>query len=118
MKPEVKKCLYDINASIKNITDFIGKEISFEMFRHNILLRRAIERELEIIGEAVSRIMKYEPTFELKNSRKIIDTRNWVIHAYDNVDEVIIWGIVKNHLPELKQEVESYLIANNKASNE
>ena len=109
MKPEVKKCQYDIMQAINNIGEFVGNDMKFETFQGNMLVRRAVEREIEIIGEAVSRILKYEPTFELTNSRKIIDTRNWVIHAYDNVDEVIIWGIVKNHLPELRQEVENYL---------
>jgi uncharacterized protein with HEPN domain len=68
-----------------------------------------MKREIEIIGEAVSRILKIEPDFQLQGSRQIVDTRNWVIHGYDKVDDVVIWGIVSNHLPGLKMEIEKYL---------
>jgi uncharacterized protein with HEPN domain len=43
------------------------------------------------------------------NARQIVDTRNWVIHGYDRVDDVVIWGIISNHLPNLKKEIEEYL---------
>ena len=102
-------CLHDIKVSIDSVQEYIGTDITFTLFQKNKILRRAIEREIEIIGEATNRILKIDPQFKLENSRKIIDTRNWVIHSYDNVDEVIIWGIVINHLPKLKQEVEQYL---------
>ncbi len=45
----------------------------------------------------------------IENARKIVDTRNWVIHGYDKVDDVIIWGIISKHLPKLKEEIEAYL---------
>lgn len=73
------------------------------------MLRRGIEREIEIIGEAMSRILKLEPAVQIQNARQIIDTRNWVIHGYDKVDDVVIWGIVSKNLPELKKEVNHYL---------
>ena len=44
-----------------------------------------------------------------ENARQIVDTRNWVIHGYDKVDDVVIWGIVSNHLPKLKEEIEKLL---------
>ena len=69
------------------------------------MLRRAVERELEIIGEAVSQLKKQDSTIVLTDSRKIIDLRNKVIHAYDSVDDTIIWGIVIKYLPLLKTEV-------------
>lgn len=100
MKPEIRKGLYDVLTSIDSIDwrDF------FE-FQNNKLLRRGIEREIEIIGEAMSRILKINPDFPIRHGRRIVDTRNWVIHAYDNVDDVILWGIVTNHLPLLKDEI-------------
>lgn len=57
----------------------------------------------------MNRIIRIDPDFIIENSRQIIDTRNWVIHGYDKVDDVIIWGIISNHLPKLKMEIEDYL---------
>lgn len=73
------------------------------------MLRRGIEREIEIIGEAMNKLKKTSPQLQIDNSRQIIDTRNWVIHGYDKVDDVIIWGIISNHLPKLKIEIDSLL---------
>ena len=63
----------------------------------------------EIIGEAVNRIVQKDSNVILSNSRKIIDTRNRIIHGYDTVSDEIIWSIVVTHLPKLKIEVESHL---------
>lgn len=109
MKIEIKKNLYDIKISIESISDFINNNYNFIHYTQNKLLRRAVEREIEIIGEATNRILKIEPNFILTNARQIVDTRNWVIHGYDKVDDVIIWGIITKHLPKLKEEVEKYL---------
>lgn len=73
------------------------------------MLRRGIEREIEIIGEAANRILKIDKNIQIKNARQIVDTRNWVIHGYDKVDDVVIWGIVTKHLPKLKKEIEELL---------
>jgi len=109
MKREIKKCLFDINTSIDSINDYLGSELNFFEYQNNKLLRRGIEREIEIIGEAMGRILKTDPNFKIMNSRQIIDTRNWVIHGYDKVDDVVIWGIISIHLPELKKEIEEIL---------
>lgn len=109
MKREVKKYLYDIKSSIESIYDFLGEGRNFADYQNNKLLRRGIEREIEIIGEAVNRIMKIAPEINIENARQIVDTRNWVIHGYDRVDDVVIWGIISNHLPKLKIEIEHYL---------
>ena len=109
MKLEIKKCLFDINTSIDSIFEYLDGERNFFEYQRNKLLRRGIEREIEIIGEAMNRILRIDPNFIIENSRQIIDTRNWVIHGYDKVDDVIIWGIISNHLPKLKKEVEDYL---------
>lgn len=112
MKIEVKKYLFDIKTSINSINDYIGGEKNFINYDNNKLLRRAVERELEIIGEATNRILKLESDIVIENARKIVDTRNWVIHAYDSVDNAIVWGIVTIHLPKLKIEVEKLLSEN------
>ncbi|MDY6800854.1 MAG: HepT-like ribonuclease domain-containing protein [Bacteroidota bacterium] len=68
-----------------------------------------MERELEIIGEAANRILMLNKEFPIAEARKIVDLRNWVIHGYDKVDDVIIWGILTNHLPKLKKQVEKFI---------
>jgi len=112
MKHEIKMHLFDIKTSIDSIFDFLGNDRNFFDYQKNKLVRRAVEREIEIIGEATNRILKLDPEFNLTNARQIINARNWVIHGYDKVDDVIIWGIVTLHLPQLKDEVENYLAQN------
>ncbi len=109
MKHEIKKDLYDVNESINSIFEYLGERRDFTGYLNNKLLRRAIERELEIIGEAINRALKKDPHLHIENARRIVDTRNWVIHGYDKVDDVIIWGIVVNHLPKLQQEIQKHL---------
>jgi uncharacterized protein with HEPN domain len=87
----------------------LGDKRDFTDYLNNKLLRRAIEREIEIIGEAINRALKQDPDLQIENARRIVDTRNWVIHGYDKVDDAIIWGIVVNHLPKLQQEIQIYL---------
>ena len=77
----------------------------FATYQTDTRTRRATERNLEIIGEAVGRILKADPTFQLSNARQIIATRNRIIHGYDTVSDEMVWGIVVRHLPLLKQEV-------------
>ena len=68
--------------------------------------KRAIERNIEIIGEAMSRILKVKPDFPITTARKIIDTRDRIIHGYDDVSDQIIWSIVVQYLGALKKEIE------------
>jgi len=77
----------------------------FNSYLQDIKTKRAVERNLEIIGEAVKRIIERDNSFELTNARKIIDTRNRIIHGYDSVSDDMIWSIIINHLPKLKKEV-------------
>jgi len=71
--------------------------------------RRAVERELEIVGEAVSNLLKINPKVSLSYARLIVDLRNKVIHAYDNIDNIIIWKIVMKDIPVLLLEVQQLL---------
>jgi uncharacterized protein with HEPN domain len=109
MNLESKKYLFDIKISIDSIYEYLGERRDFFKYQNNKLLRRAVEREIEIIGEAMSKLNKISPELHIENARQIIDTRNWVIHGYDKVDDVIIWGIISNHLPKLKKEIEFLL---------
>lgn len=66
-------------------------------------------RNMEIMGEAMNQALKINPNIPITASRKIVDTRNFVIHAYDSLKPDILWGIVINHVSLLKKEVEALL---------
>jgi uncharacterized protein with HEPN domain len=68
-----------------------------------------VERKFEIIGEALNRCMKIMPDISITNKEKIVGTRNRIIHAYDSVDDILIWEIINKHLPLLKEEVTALL---------
>jgi len=74
------------------------------------MLRRAIEREFEIIGEALNRIDKLDSSINISSKRQIIGMRNRVIHGYDKIDNAIIWGIIVRHLPLLKIEIQNLFL--------
>jgi len=106
MDNEIKTWLFDINTAIIEIDSFLEEgKIVFDNYKKDIKTKRAVERNLEIIGEEIKRILEKGCSFELTNARKIVDTRNRIIHGYDSVSDDIIWGIIINHLPKLKDEV-------------
>lgn len=110
MVDEIKTYLFDIIKAINEIESFFdNKPKRFDEFITDTKTKRAVERNLEIIGEAINRIIKLDNAINISNSRKIIDTRNRIAHGYDTVSDDIIWGIVINHLPKLKEEVTSLL---------
>ncbi|MDN3722784.1 DUF86 domain-containing protein [Aequorivita sp. SDUM287046] len=109
MDIELKTWMFDILQSIEEIESYFEKEKSLEQYQKDQKTKRAVERNLEIIGEAVNRILKKEPDFKLTNSRKIIGTRNIIIHNYDFISDDLIWSIITQYLPDLKKEVKLYL---------
>jgi uncharacterized protein with HEPN domain len=110
MDIEIKTWLYDIlNAIIEIESFFPDGPKDFLYYQNDLKTRRAVERNVEIIGESMSRILKRDDSLLLSNSRKIVDTRNRIIHGYDSVSDDIIWGIIIKHLPVLKLEIENFL---------
>ena len=104
------KYLYDVLHAVEEIESyFTGKPKLFEAFNKNIMLRRAVERNVEIMGEAMNRVLKAAPDIKITNARKIVDTRNYIIHGYDSLSSDILWSIIINHLPLLHQEVTEIL---------
>jgi uncharacterized protein with HEPN domain len=100
----------DILNAINEIDSFfVNTPQDFLYFQNDIKTKRAVERNLEIIGEAVNRIVQKDDRIVFSNFRKIIDTRNRIIHGYDTVSDDIIWSIVFTHLPILRTEIEIYL---------
>ena len=107
MNEKVLKSLFDIKISIYEIDSFLPSgRLSLDQYKSNLILKRAVERNLEIIGEAMNRILKEDPGYEIENARRIVGLRNQIIHGYDSVSDENIWGIVINHLPNLKIEVD------------
>jgi len=110
MNIEIKVCLYDILKAIEEIESFfLGKPKLFVEYQTDIRTKRAVERNIEIIGEAMNRILKENESIQITNSRKIVDVRNRIIHGYDSVSDDFIWGIIIKYLPTLKSEIESLL---------
>lgn len=110
MDNSIKTWLYDILNSINEIESyFVDTPKIFEIYQNDLRTKRAIERNIEIIGEAMSRILKENNSIEISNSRKIVDVRNRIIHGYDSVSDDVIWGIVIKNLPVLKTEVSHLL---------
>jgi uncharacterized protein with HEPN domain len=105
MQEEVRVWLSDINKAIDEIDSFLPGPRVFEEFQKDIKTKRAIERNIEIIGEAMGRLLKVVPNISISDSRKIVDTRNRIIHGYDSVSDDVIWSIVMRYLPVLRKEV-------------
>ena len=109
MDNKTKKLLFDILTAISNIDSYIGDEKKFDKYDNNPMLQDAVERNIEIIGEAMSNLLKIEPQINISNARRIVDARNKIIHGYNEIENVQVWGIIINSLPILKQEVNQYL---------
>lgn len=107
MQVDIRTWLEDIEKAISEIHSFLPEPKIFFEFRKDLKTRRAVERNLEIIGEAANRILKVKPDVEISNIRKIIDTRNRIAHGYDSVSEDILWLIVVKYIPILEKEIKS-----------
>jgi len=109
MELEIKKYLFDIKESIASIENYLGENRDFKVYMAEKMLRRAIEREFEIIGEAMNRIDNLDSNINISSKKQIISMRNRVIHGYDKIDDEIIWGTIIRHLPTLKIEIDNLL---------
>jgi uncharacterized protein with HEPN domain len=112
MDERILKWLYDIKIAIDEIDDFFIEEtFDFFQYKKNTMLKRAVERNLEIIGEATNRIIKRDSNYEnhITNAKAIIGLRNQVIHSYDNISDENVWSILISHLPKLKEEINSLM---------
>lgn len=106
MNEQIIKSLNDILKSIENIELFCAsRPKEFKTFCDDTCFRSAVQWEIAIIGEAMNRILKIYPEIPITSARRIVNTRNYLIHGYDSLREDLIWAIVINHLPLLKTEV-------------
>lgn len=110
MDNEIKTWLYDMLASIREIESYFeDKPATFGEYANDTRTKRAVERNIEILGEAANRIIKRDKNFQLENMLQIIGTRNRIAHGYDKISDNLLWSIIVNHLPKLKAEITAKL---------
>ena len=106
MDNKINAWLEDILRSIDEIFEFLPEHRDFFEFQKDLKTKKAVERNIEIIGEAVNRITNYKNAeIEIQNARQIIGTRNRIAHEYDNISNEVIWTIIVRELPKLKEEI-------------
>lgn len=110
MQLEAKKYLFDIKQSADLLLRF-SRGKTFAEFTADPLLRSAIERQFEIIGEALNQLSRIDPetASAISEHRRIIAFRNILIHGYAEIDHRLVWGILEGKLPELHRQVETLL---------
>ena len=102
MSPDAAKYLWDARqAATKALRFAQGK--SFDDYLADELLRSAVERQLEILGEALNQLRKTDPetAARVPNLAEAVALRNILIHAYATVDNRLVWGVVDGHLAAL-----------------
>lgn len=109
MEHKIKTWLEDIRISIEQINEFLPEERNFFEFQKDLKTKKAVERNLEIIGEGINRILHLNANISISNARRIVDTRNRIIHGYDKVSDEVIWAIVSKDLKQLEKEVDNLL---------
>ncbi len=110
MNDKCYKYLQDILDASSDIATFV-RELSFEQFDSSLLVQRAVEREFEIVGEALNRISRIdEDLFDsITDARNIVGFRNIIAHGYDIVDNRVLWSALSTNLPKLANEVKNLL---------
>ena len=110
MPPDVPKWLEDIRDAASYILE-ATKDQTQEDLADDRMLRQAVERNFEVIGEALNRIGRSDESIltRLTDHRRIIAFRNILIHGYDSIDVEIVWQVIRHRLPELLLEVEALL---------
>lgn len=110
MNDEIRKNLFDILQAAEEIRSFVHG-MDYKAYQESPVTQRAIERDFEIIGEALNRIKKIDEEFleNISECHRIIGFRNILIHGYDNIDIIIVWKAVENHLPILEKEIQEIL---------
>ena len=99
------KYLSDILMAIDLIEEFTSSISDFNIYVSDRKTQSAVERQLAIIGEALNKFYQSCTTIKIENDTQIIAFRNRLVHAYDSIDNSIVWAIIKKHVPQLKEEI-------------
>ena len=110
MQLESKKFLEDIRSALSDILEFISG-ITYKDYENNRMLQSAVERQFEIIGEAVKRLSAADPdaVSKIEHFERIISFRNILIHGYDIIENTVVWDIIQKDLPKLLSQVKKLL---------
>ena len=110
MKDEISAHLHDILQAGRAIKEFISGK-TFAEYASNELLRSAVERKFEVMGEAIARIKRDGPELlsQIRNHRDIVSFRNILVHGYDAIDDRIVWGVIEEDLDGLVEDVNRLL---------
>ncbi len=106
MTEKSTKYLSDILMAIELIEEFIVDNKDFTLYDQDRKTQSAVERQLAIVGEALSQFKKLEPEIKIENDKQIISFRNRLVHAYDSLDNSMIWVIISRNLTPLKIEIQ------------
>jgi uncharacterized protein with HEPN domain len=110
MNSAAKKLLYDVLESARSIRGWCTTR-TFAEYESDRQFRRAVEREFEIIGEALGRltIADSDTAESIDELPRIVGFRNRIIHGYDTIDDATVWGVIEGHLPSLLEQVQNLL---------
>ncbi|MBW6468686.1 MAG: DUF86 domain-containing protein [Anaerosomatales bacterium] len=111
MRPRDRRVLlHDMLRAADAIIEFT-EDRSFSQYCEDLMLRSAVERQFEILGEAMSRALRAEPDIEreLVGARTVVDFRNVIAHGYDLLSDRTVWDVATTHLPALRDRVAGLL---------
>lgn len=110
MDNRTKKLLFDVVSAGRSIREWC-LDRSYDDYENDRQLRRAVEREFEVIGEALNRLTQSDPetAAAIEDLRRIVGFRNRIIHGYDTIDDATVWGVVEGRLPRLIAQVSALL---------
>jgi uncharacterized protein with HEPN domain len=110
MQLETKKLLEDIRQAAQSILEFTENK-TLDDYINDEMLRSAVERKFEVIGEAMNRLLKADPAvaLQIQNYERIIAFRNVLIHGYDIVEDPIVWDVIIKDLPTLHKQTQALL---------
>ncbi len=106
LRLEAKKYLFDIDRAAGLIEQFTDGE-TFVNYEFDDMMRSAVERQFEVIGEAISELARIEPEIaaSISEHRRIIAFRNILIHGYADVDSRLVWDVIQTRLSQLRTDV-------------
>ena len=110
MRPEVLKLLFDVAEACDLLERFTSGR-TFEDYQADAMLRSAVERQLEIVGEALNGVLRLDPslTKQVSDAPRIVAFRNRLAHGYAAVSDAVVWGVLEGSLPTLHREVRGLL---------